>query len=201
METFDRSTGQPSSPSTSCAAATRASPSLTRERVRASLIRAIFGLRSPDAFAIFDPVGSCWRTSQATFLSGLDLFSETWPRSGTMRGGIAFPLRPSAPRTYAIACSSWRGELLATPTAVANQLAPSMMKHPGCRAIAALLPTPTVTDSRHQIGEPLRDETGSKSLVQKLTLRMSGQSGRLSPLFVEWVMGYPIDWTCLDSED
>jgi hypothetical protein len=28
-----------------------------------------------------------------------------------------------------------------------------------------------------------------------------GQPGRLSPQFVEWMMGYPLDWTCLDSAD
>jgi len=215
MATSDRSTGLTSSPSTSCAAATRASPSLTRDRVRAAMIRAISGQRLPDAFASFDPDGCCWRTSQATFLSGSDLFSETWPRSGTMRGGTAYPLPPLAPRTYAIACSSWRGDLMATPTTVANQLSPSMMKHPGCRAIAGLLPTPTTVDTRTspRTGPIEQTSTGTlrtrtadgRSAVLSLAdLAMRGATGtpgRLSPLFVEWMMGFPQHWTRLDSED
>lgn len=205
MGISDRSTGQTSSPSTSSAAATRASPSVTRDRVRASLIRAIYGQRLHDAFAIYDLDGCYWKTLQGTFHWASGPFSETWPRSGMMRSGIAYPQRPSAPRTFAIACSSWRGELLptktatpygtsnngtnagrpstgkgsletmaargllATPTRKANQLSPSMMKWPGCRAIAGLI--------------------------------QPGQPGRLSPLFVEWMMGFPLQWTRLDSED
>ena len=202
METLDRSTGPTSNPLTSSAAATRASPSLTRDRVRAAMIRAISGQRLPDAFASFDPDGCCWRTLQGTFLLALEPFSETWPRSGTMRGGIAYQLRPSARRTYAIECSSWRGGLMATPTTKANQLAPSMMKHPGCRAIAALLPTPTTVDHRHMTAQAVeRARANGQQVRLSGHVQTIGAPGRLSPLFVEWMMGYPLDWTCLDSED
>ena len=268
METSDRSTGRPSNPLTSCAAATRASPSVTRDRVRASLTRAIFGQRLPDACAIYDPVGSCWRTSQATFLSGLDLFSETWPRSGTMRGGTASQLRPSAPRTYATACSLWRGELLPTKTAspYGSSNNGSNAGHPcsgkgslETMAARGLLPTPTVstrskprapkqTNTKVQIhladaliphgqsGHPCSGKgsletmaargllglipTPTASMHKCATIYPSnvkryhekqlhtegaigalGYRGRLHPRFVEWMMGFPVDWTRLDCAD
>lgn len=70
-------------------------------------------------FAIYDHDSRCWRTSQATVLSGLDEFSETWPRQGMTVGGRAFELPTSALPTVENECSS--SQLLPTPSAcVAN---------------------------------------------------------------------------------
>lgn len=41
----------------------------------------------PGSFARFDPNSSSWKTPQCSLLEGLDVFSETWPRWGTMRNG------------------------------------------------------------------------------------------------------------------
>ena len=230
MATSDRSTGLTSSPSTSCAAATRANPSLTRDRVRASLTRAIYGQRLHDALALYDPVGCYWKTSQGTFLSGLDLFSETWPRSGTMRSGTAYPLPPSAPRTYAIACSLWRG-MLPTPTTVDTRTSPrtgpiertspgplrtrtsdgrsAVLSLADLAMRGALLPTPRVAMATKRTLPPgetfkrtMERPSGAKRQAEIVdALTEDGQPGRLSPRFVEWMMGFPLDWTRLDSED
>jgi len=197
MAISDQSNGPTWSPSISSAGATPASPSLTQERVRASLIRATSGQRLPGAFATYAPDSSCWKTSQGTFPWDSGTFSETWPRSGTMRGGTVSPLPPSAPRTYATACSLWRGDLLPTPTTQANQLAPSMMKHKGCRALARLLPTPVAQDAKNATLPPSQGKWDS---VPGYLIR-SGHSGRLSPRFVEWMMGYPLGWTAPACED
>lgn len=50
----------------------------------------------PGLLAKFDPATSSWKTSQCSFLADLDEFSETWPRSGMMRNGTAYPLGTSA---------------------------------------------------------------------------------------------------------
>jgi len=201
MAISEELTGQPSNPLTSFAAVTHANRSAVRASVKASLMNAIFGRKLPDAFASFDPGGCCWKTSQATFHWASEPFSETWPRSGMMRGGIAYQLRPSAPRTFAIACSSWRGELTATPTTKANQLAPSMMKHPGCRAIAGLLPTPVASLERNALLSDAQARRANRRVHVTSVLSARGIQGRLSPQFVEWMMGFPLDWTRLDSAD
>ena len=67
----------------------------------------IFGGSAPESFAQLDPDSSCWKTSQATFLSGLETYSETWPDSGTMRNGRVYELRTSAPATSGSGCSLW----------------------------------------------------------------------------------------------
>lgn len=50
------------------------------------------GGSSSVSFASWDPDTSSWRTFQTCFLEGLATFSETWPRSGMTRSGIAYPL-------------------------------------------------------------------------------------------------------------
>ncbi len=48
------------------------------------------GLTSSDWFARYDPEASSWKTSQVSFMEELNTFSETWPRSGSMRNGQVF---------------------------------------------------------------------------------------------------------------
>lgn len=79
------------------------------------------GVSLRGSFAHYDRDSLSWRTSQLCLDGGLSEFSETWPRAGMMRNGIAFQLQPSAPLTDVIGSSS-----LHTPTATGNQAAPSM---------------------------------------------------------------------------
>ena len=54
-----------------------------------------------------------WETDQGDLISGhLAVFSETWPTSGSMRNGTAFPRPTLEPATDDSACS-----YLPTPTA------------------------------------------------------------------------------------
>lgn len=116
METSDNSRELNSNPSISSAADTPASRSVRPESAAEPTTPGIFGRSSPDFFAYLDPDTCCWKTSQATFLSGLEMFSETWPDSGTMRNGRAYALRTSGPAISGSGCSS----LDTWPTAVAN---------------------------------------------------------------------------------
>ncbi len=62
---------------------------------------AAYGQSSPELLATFDHVSRLWKTSQSCLLAmtgdGWAEFSETWPRSGIMRSGIAYRLRPLVP--------------------------------------------------------------------------------------------------------
>ena len=55
---------------------------------------AAYGRNTPDLLASYDPATSSWKTSQHCLVEGLETFSETWPRSGLMRNGIAYQLSP-----------------------------------------------------------------------------------------------------------
>lgn len=45
-------------------------------------------------FAKLDRATSSWRTRQCSLLADLDVFSETWPKWGMMRGGVCWELTP-----------------------------------------------------------------------------------------------------------
>jgi hypothetical protein len=60
------------------------------------------GPNTPELLAKYDRDTSSWRTSQLCLDLEWALFSETWPRSGTMRNGIAFLLPTLVPITFEI---------------------------------------------------------------------------------------------------
>lgn len=72
----------------------------------------VFGGSTREPFAIYDPDTCSWRTCQLCLVEGYVAFSGTWPRSGTMRSGIAYPLPTLARRISEI-----ESGLLPTPTA------------------------------------------------------------------------------------
>ena len=65
------------------------------------------GLSMPESFASYDPAMSSWRTSQRSLFGGWIEFSETWPRSGTMRNGSVYRRPPLVPRTAETDSSLW----------------------------------------------------------------------------------------------
>jgi hypothetical protein len=56
-----------------------------------------YGSSTAGLLARYDRATRLWKTSQACFLSGFQTFSETWPRSGMTRNGIAYQLPPLVP--------------------------------------------------------------------------------------------------------
>jgi len=175
-----------------------------------------FGWRWQESSVKYDHNTSSWKTRQCSLLGGLESFSETWPRWGTMRGGECWALTTPKHPTSGIESGSW----LATPTAKANQLAPCMVKNQGCRN---WWPTPVAERTRYvnykqggrSLGAEVRrrqnwptpaatDWKGSSKPGQRrgqLTdpaMGMIPAGGRLNPMWVEWLMGWPIGWTDLE---
>lgn len=126
-------------------------------------------MRKP--IAEWHPETRTWRLPGITLFGRSAVFSETWPTSGSMRGGVAYAHPTSEPPTNAPASSSsrglptpaardWRGggqagqlptvvELLPTPTvSEANGIGHTAHGGMNLRHTVSLLPTPTVADSR-----------------------------------------------------
>jgi len=134
------------------------------------------------------------RTPLTFVLKDLSPSSKDLPKQGIMRRGVCYPLKTVEPITNGSECGLLEKELLPTPTCTANQLAPSMTKHKGCRALQALLPTPVIAG--------LNGGAGSRTLLQKYNSEMlltQGRclGGRPHPNFTEWMMGWPSGWTDL----
>jgi len=95
-------------PLTRYAEGSRARTSQTlASRLALRVSEAVSGLNTPVSLANYDPASSSWKTSQRCLIEGWTVFSETWPRSGMMRSGIAYQLAPLAPLTSGTGFGSW----------------------------------------------------------------------------------------------
>jgi len=89
-----------------------ASPTHSPAAVADPPMTATSGPSTPVSFASYDHDGSwrktCQGYSQVTLDGSLERFSETWPRAGMTRNGIAYLRSPLAPVTDATESGLWR---------------------------------------------------------------------------------------------
>ena len=166
-----------------------------------------YGLHGSLARTCEDLLTNQWASS-AAFL--------TWRASATKPSHLLFRLAPSTPRTAEI-----ESGLLHTPTSKANQFAPSMRE----RDAGSWWATPAAADSRGSTGgnqgKSLRTDVrmwptpkardwkdgasaGTQGRSSPDLGKVVGQSqtaGSLNPTWVEWLMGFPVGWTNLTSEE
>jgi hypothetical protein len=156
-----------------------------------------------------------WKTRQCSLLGDSEPYSETWPRSGTMRNGECWERQMWARITRETGSGFWptvtvcgnynrkglsknSGDGLAT--AVASWPTPTKSDGsggPGCsgragglnlRTAVAKWPTPTASEDHYRLQV---NSQQSKSLGA-----MAARSGGpLNPEWVEWLMGWPLGWT------
>ena len=157
--------------------------------------------------------GSSPKTSLPFAVEDWMKFSGRSLRSGMMRSGIVFPLEPLAPLTAATECGSWP-----TPNAGGGTGYMSGSKRDtwrptlaGAVNMAPSGPPPIITaDEFRGLGRkaamklwttPLADDTGHRkaSFAQGGTALSTQVGGALNPPWVEWLMGYPAEWTALDA--
>lgn len=221
MVTFDLFAPAPSSESTSSAADFPARTSALPGAVRVLTASAAdYGASTPESLASFDRATSSWRTSQLSLDGDSTAYSETLPRSGTMRNGTLYRLPPLVRLIAGIGS----GSLLPTPTASdatgsGSRNTPTSKAHPGISLTdwalgdggkgRRLLPTPDASGHKYRLkGNSQQSKslqalalTGrlSRGYLDATMQERSGATGRLNPRFVEWMMGFPPGWTEVDS--
>ena len=127
------------------------------------------GWKWPGSFVKYDPNTSSWRTRQCSLVEGLDVFSGTWPRWGMMRNGECLELTMSELPTSGIGFGLW-------PTPRASDYKGAVKK--------------SVNTSRR-----VAKGITNANLPEAMQERTNG--GPLNPTWVEWLMGWPIEWTDL----
>jgi hypothetical protein len=189
----------------------RARTSATQELEQESMdLEADSGQRWLGLSLSYDQSTSSWRTSQRCLTGEWEEYSETWPQSGMTQSGTAYPLLPLVRRISADESSLWH-----TPTATdawAGSLEPRKCKGwekgrgwtLGQQVRFRTWPTPTARDwkdgrkpyERKKNGEATQDTLGR-------VLAASGETanGLLNPTWVEWLMGFPIEWTALNHSE
>ncbi len=176
-------------PLTCSAAAFPARISATPAREQDSPGRArVFGQSTPALLANFDPDTCSWRTSQLCLLEGSALFSETWPRSGLMRSGIASRLPPLAPLTAGTGSGSSRiptptvGDSKSAANATAGRTDPNSKHHSGTTLIDFVRTWPTPDAAVVNLNEPARlvagaQGTGEGEGAERQRLRDAARGG------------------------
>jgi hypothetical protein len=176
------------------------------------------------SFVKYDPDSSLWITHQCSLLGGLDEFLETWPQWGLMRDGECWEQQMLAQTIRGT--ESGLSEKLPTPTASDYKSQPTSKSWKAKGAInfklsnpeiQAKWPTPTAhmaketnAPSEHKRNTPTltaqvnwATPTVCGNYNRKGASKTSGDGlatqvgGKLNPMWVEWLMGWPLGWTDL----
>ena len=126
---------------------------------------------------------------------GLSEFYGTFPRSGTMRSGTVYQLPRLALTTTEIGSGFWPTPMNSDwkNMDTANQTSLS--------STVKLFPTPAARDYKGARKPETMAKTGRNPETNSLpdSVEFKGESGRLNPTWVEWLMGFPLGHTDLDA--
>lgn len=154
---------------------------------------AVCGVRSSALLAWFDPATSSWKTRQLSLVEDWAPFSETWPRSGTMRNGQCWELPMLVPHTSASDGGALHGVTTPTVNDSKNRTLPPSLRWRGNLAGWLLrngtVPTPTVCGNYNRVGASATSGNGLATVA----------GGCLNPAWVEWLMAWPMGWTALPA--
>ena len=169
------------SESTSLPVASRVKTSVLRGSERESpAIAADCTQRSCESLAFYDQESLLWKMWQRCLWEGWVSFAQTWPRSGIAANGELFRLPDLVRHTRETEFSYW-------PTAMASdQLRLGISRAAFLKASAR----------NKRLGHGAGPASGN--LVSQFQIDFDGCP---SVEFAEWLMGFPQNWTALDSED
>jgi hypothetical protein len=130
------------------------------------------GICGPKPLALlarYDPAMHSWKTCQASLALDTSTPSlPTLPRWGCLRDG-----------------ELWARTTPGLPTSATG---------------SGLWPTPAARDYKDTGLHPAsqgRNSPNLPAIVMRAKMVVSGESGRLNPTWVEWLMGWPLGWTAL----
>ena len=158
---------------------------------------AVCGEKCRASFTKYNPDSFSWKTHQCSLLGDLDEFSETWPQWGLMRNGECWEQRTlgqiirgtesglleqtwPTPRS----CSAMAATI--TPKSAWNE-----KRNPNLETIVGqrMFQTPTAHNAK-ECNSPSEKNRNTPTLA-------THAGGKLNPMWVEWLMGWPLAWTGL----
>ena len=126
----------------------------------------------------YDPASSSWKTHRCLWEEDLPESSVTLPPTGTMRRGVCWE------RLTSVRPINGTGSGLLLPTPTAQLYGTRNNGRRGDGSIYKTAGSPSLTTmARHNLWPtPLNEQIG----------------GTLNPMWVEWLMGWPLGWTDLE---
>jgi len=126
------------------------------------------------SFVKYNPDSCSWKTHQCSLLGDLDEFSETWPQWGLMRDGECWEQR------------MLEQTIKGTESGLLEQTWPTPDANCGMRGTQ-----PNWTPKRKS------GHQAQYSINQAVRDSEQNIGGKLNPMWVEWLMGWPLGWTDL----
>jgi len=146
----------------------RAKTSVSQEKEKESIQKEVdYGEKWRGSLGKYDHPSHSWKIHQCSLIEGLETFSEAFAKSGTMRNGEYFPLAHLVHHIHEKECSLW--------------------------------PTPMRSDYKGPQKNTFKTKNGSW-----IVRRKSGEygakltdalGGKPNPMWSEWLMGWPLNWT------
>ena len=178
----------------------------------------VVGGKCGESWASYDPDTSSWRTCQTSLFEDSTAFSDRFPKSGMMRNGVLYPLTMSEHPTSANASGLW-------PTPLAQEAKHGTVTewelttdHVGtkeslrvkvAKAEQPQWPTPSARDWKDTPGmspTSTNPDGSHRDRTDQLPRKVyanepngTTKGGSLNPTWVEWLMGYPDEWTVLED--
>ena len=171
-----------------------------------------YGQSSPASLAKYDRATHSLKTAQLSLIEDLTGYCVTLPRWGSMLDGELFQQPIATPPICESASGLWQ-----TPTVCGNYNRKGASKTSGDglatavnmsltrinlddtaaqTATARTFPTPTATAHKGWSKGHNRANTDDRiDYTIEREASQSGQTGRLNPMWVEWLMGWPLGWT------
>ena len=131
-----------------------------------------YGPSFSESFANYDRDSSSWKTCQVSWEGDLRLFSGTLPKSGMMRNGKLYRRRRLAPHRF-------ERESLLWPTPTKSD------------AMRLRFSIESLTKRYHN-----PHKRGGQAILNEELAAMFGCSP--TPIFYEWLMGFPLNWTLVE---
>ena len=156
------------------------------------------------SFAKYNQDSCSWKTHQCLLLGGLEEFSETLPQWGLMRDGECWE-QQTLEQTIRGTESGLSEEKWPTPrscSAMAATITPesawNKKRNPNLETVVGRRkwPTPTCHNSNEK-GSPSEFNRQSPGLGTVVLIDKNKTGGILNPTWVEWLMGWPLEWTDL----
>ena len=132
------------------------------------------GVKWRGSFTKYSQDSCLWKTHQCSLLGDLEEFSETWPQWGLMRDGECWEQRTLEQTIRGIE-SGFVGQTFPTPDASCGQRGTQPNWTPKRKS---------GHQAQYTINQAVRDLEQSSG-------------GKLNPVWLEWVMGWPMHWTDL----
>ncbi len=151
--------------------------------------------------------GSSRKTSRPFGIEDWTMYSGASLRSGMTRNGTVYPLQPLALLTRGTASGSWPAPR--SCSAMSATITPESVwkenRFPNLETVVGrrMWPTPTARDGKGARKPETMQKSGRNPQTNSLpdAVEFQGETGRLNPAWVEWLMGFPIGWTDLKHSE